>query len=432
MSGSHLRQSIRMRHIVAIGVGSSLGVSIFGVLGPAASIAGPALLVSLVIAAVPMGLFAFLYAYLSSVSPASGASFVWPTRFLGARMGFAIAWLRIVGSVAAIVQHGAVLARYVVPVLPVHLSDRSLMIGLFSVLYLANIRGAGNAARVQAWLTTGLVVLLSLFALLACRHMTVGHFQPFAPQGFHGVLLAVPVLVGLFTGIEFAAEMGEEIRNVGRVIAPGLAIAIAIVLGVYVVVALTTIGVEGAALATSRAPLLDAARVFLGDKAGFFIGLAATISIVTSLNGVFLIFSRFLFAMGRSGVLPASLGTIHPRWQTPHVAMTVVFVLSIIGAFLPNDLLFLFLAVNIPTMLKYATNSVCAIRAARSGMMSNVQSGFRPRPQTVSVVGTLAIVSALLIAILGTVSDWRPYAVLAVWGLVGMIVWRFRRRIPQV
>ena len=97
-----LHRGVGLSGVVMLGAGTAIGVSIFSVLQPAAQVAGSGLLVAMLVAALPMLLFAICYAYLASAVPVSGASYEWPRRFLHPSIGFAIAWLRILGNVGAL------------------------------------------------------------------------------------------------------------------------------------------------------------------------------------------------------------------------------------------------------------------------------------------------------------------------------------------
>src|SRR5271154_3837615 len=98
----------------------------------------------------------------------------------------------------------------------------------------------------------------------------------------------------------------------------------------------------------------------MGPMATPLIVTAAVLALTKSMNAVFLVYARFLFAMGRSGTLPAVLGRIHPRFGTPHVATIVAFVASAAGLLLPSSLLFLLLAISVPTMMKYMGTCMAA------------------------------------------------------------------------
>src|SRR5690606_24002308 len=129
-----------------------------------------------------------------------------------------------------------------------------------------------------------------------------------------------------FFGIEAATEAGAEVSNSRRNIPLGIGLSIGSATVLYLAVGFVALGLLGGpALAASEAPILDAARVFMGPLAVPVIALAAVLSIGKSLNAIFAMFSRSLFAMGEAGVLPAALGRIHPRWRTPHVALLAVF-----------------------------------------------------------------------------------------------------------
>ena len=101
----------------------------------------------------------------------------------------------------------------------------------------------------------------------------------------------------------------------------GIALSITSAVALYLLVAVVALGVLGGdALAASEAPILDAAKRFMGPLATPVIVLAAVLAIGKSLNAIFIVFSRSLFAMGRAGVLPEAFARVHPRWGTPHVA----------------------------------------------------------------------------------------------------------------
>ncbi len=184
-----------------------------------------------------------------------------------------------------------------------------------------------------------------------------------------------------------------------------------------------------AELAGSNTPLLLAAEHVLGPAAKYFIVLAATLAITKSLNAILIIFSRYLFAMARSGALPAALGKVHPRWGTPHVAITVAFGCCVVGLILPTDLVFLFLAVNIPTMLKYLATCVSALRVLKKHPQVYDEAGFRPERGLLKFVSLAGVICAVAIVAVGVEADWRPYVVMLIWAVVGVVYWFAR---PEV
>ena len=424
-----LAATVSLKDVVTIGVGSSIGISIFSVLGPVAGIAGTGGLAALLLAAVPMSIFAVVYAFMTSAVPISGASFEWPSRFVSPFVGFIIAWLRILGSTGAVVQHGVILMQYLGSGLGWQPPALPTMAALFTVFYLVNLVGLTVAARAQLVLTAVLVVTLLVLAFASGGQMHVENLVQGSRAGWSQIIAAVPLMVGLFIGVEFAAEIGEEVRDAKRVIALGLACSVVVVVVVYASVTAAAFGVLGSTrLAESSAPLLDLARSVLGSAGAPIVFAAALAAITASLNGVMLIFSRFLFAMGRSGTLPTVLASIHPRFGTPHVALTVVLGLSLLGLLLPNSLVFLFLAVNIPTMFKYGANCLSAIRLVRRHPQLYASAGFAPPKGLVIAFSLAGIACAAAIIAAGLKADLRPYLLLVAWGAVGAIWWGINQR----
>lgn len=430
-SGGQLKQGVSLLGIVTLGAGTAIGVSIFSVIAPGAALAGSGMLLSLVIAGVPMILFAVTYAYMGSAAPVSGASYEWSRRFIHPFAGFVIGWLRIAGSTAALIVLATVLVQYWS--MAFELPLKPTIFGLLALFYLLNTFGVSLVAGGQTLMVVLLLVTCGLLAGFAVPAADPAHFTPLLTHGWAGVLAAVPLMVSLFLGIETATEVGEEVRDSQRTIPLGIGLSILLTTAIYLVVAGAAIGVLGpAGLGASDAPLLELASRTMGAAGAPLILVSATVAIGTSLNAIFLIFSRSLFAMGRGGILPAPLSRVHGRWGTPHVATTTAFLFCCAGLLLPSDLVFLFLAVNIPTLLKYGATCMAAFLVARRHPLVHERAAFRFSPrimQAWTLAGTLCAAAVIL---LGLTADWQPYAVLGGWALAGVAWYCLRppRRSP--
>jgi APA family basic amino acid/polyamine antiporter len=422
-----LRKGVGLGGVVMFGAGTAIGVSIFSVLQPAAEVAGSALLGAMALAALPMLLFAVSYAWLGSALPVSGASYEWPRRFLGPLAGFLIAWLRIISNVGALIVLAQVLVNYLGMVVP--MPTKLVMAAALTAVFALNYVGVAVAARVQILLMLLLLVVLAIFVAAGAPLLNVSRIGSPLGSGLFAVSAAVPLMISLFLGIESAVEIGEEIRKPRRTIPLGIGLAIALTILVYGAVAVTALGLVGPdKLAGSAAPLLDAARVPLGDLAVPLIVGAAAVSILKTMNATALVFSRSLFAMGRSRILPERLASIHPRFGTPHVAIVLGYCCAMLGLFLPSSLVFLLLAVNIPTMLKYFACSLCALRVARDHPEIAAKAQLALSRTTVRWVARAACVAALLIVAAGLGADWRPYVLVGGWLVLGIIYWLWRSR----
>src|SRR5947208_1879512 len=99
----NLRQGVRLIDLVMLGAGTAIGASIFSVLGPAAQIGGAGILISVMLAAVPMILFGLVYAFMASALPRTAASFEWQRQFTHPVIAFAIVWLRILSNAVVMI-----------------------------------------------------------------------------------------------------------------------------------------------------------------------------------------------------------------------------------------------------------------------------------------------------------------------------------------
>jgi len=421
-----LKRAVGLTGVVTFGAGTAIGVSIFTVLQPTAQIAGAGLLAAIGVAALPMLLFAVAYAYLGSAVPVSGASYEWPSRFLHPAAGFLIAWLRIVSNVGALTLLAQVFVGYVGMLMPMPL--KPAMAVLLTLVFGLNYLGVSIAAKVQALMMGLLLVVLAVFVATGAPHVSLARIGDPLHVGPMAILTAVPLMISLFLGIESAVEIGEEVRDAPRTIPLGIGLAIALTALVYGAVAFTALGLAGpASLAGSKAPLLDAAKVSLGAVAAPLVVGAAAVSIFKSMNASALTFSRSLFAMGRSGALPRPLGVVHPKFGTPHRAVLLGYAFAMSGLLLPPSLIFLLLAVNVPTMLKYGACSIAATRVAATRPDLHARSTLNLSPGKVQAFGWLGAACALLVILFGLGADARPYLLVGGWLVVGVAYWLVRR-----
>jgi APA family basic amino acid/polyamine antiporter len=374
-----------------------------------------------------MILFGLVYAFMASALPRTAASYEWQRQFTHPAIAFAIVWLRVLSNAVVMIILAQVLVNYLSMVIP--LPAKPVMLAFFAAVFALNYLGVAIAARAQTILMLGLLAIFALFVIAGAPQMKPALFVEAAQGGWLPILAALPLMIQLFLGIETATEVGEEVDNPKTTVPLGLALALALTVVVYLAISFTALSLVGPeALAASQAPLLDAAKVALGPAATPIIVVAAALALTKSMNAVFLVFSRFLFAMGRAGVLPAALGRIHPKFGTPHVATIVAFAASAAGLFLPSSLLFLLIAVNIPTMMKYLGSCLAAWNVAAKHPDIHAQARLRFSRGLVMTLAALGMVAAVIIAGLGFSSDWRPYVLLAGWLLIGLAYYAWTSR----
>ena len=428
-SASTLRRSVRLIDLVMIGAGTAIGASIFSVLGPSAKVAGSGILVAVLISAVPMTIFGLIYAFMSSAWPRSGASYEWQRTFVHPMAGFIVVWLRIMGNALLMSVMGSVLVNYLSASFTLPIPGKAIVFIFFTIVFLLNYVGVAVAARAQ---TIVMLLLLSAFAIFVASSVPAFELARIGSPigaGWAAIIAALPLMIHLFLGIESCTEIGEEVNDAKRNVPLGLALALALSGLVYVAVAVTSLGLIGPqALAASRAPLLTAAQASLGHWAFPLIGTAAVLALSKSMNAIFLVYSRFLFALGRAGVFPPVFARIHPRFGTPQVAIIAAYIGSTLCLLLPNDLIFLFLATTIPNMMKYFSTCLASFRLVRYFPSIHAKALLHFSRLSVQCISILGMACAIAIAAVGFNVDWKPYALLGGWLVCGLLYWVVRYR----
>ena len=112
----------------------------------------------------------------------------------------------------------------------------------------------------------------------------------------------------------------------------------------------------------------------------------------------------------------------------PHIALFAVFGLGCVGLLLPMELTFLFLAVNIPNLVKYGSICLVAAKVARHHPDLHASAAFRPSPKRMAILGYAGALCAAALVFTGLEADWRPYALLVAWGIVGAVWYAARGR----
>lgn len=313
---------------------------------------------------------------------------------------------------------------------PLPVPGRLVVFGCFTAVFILNYVGVAVAARAQTVVMVLLLLTFAIFVGISAPDIQLSHIGNPLAVGALPIIAALPLMIHLFMGIETCTEVGEEVENAERLIPLGLLIALCLCAVVYLLVAFTALGLIGpAALAASKAPLLAAAQSSIGHWALPLIGVAAVLALTKSMNAIFLVYTRFLFAMGRSGVFSPIIARIHPRFGTPYVATIIAYCGASACLLLPNDLIFLFLATTIPNMLKYFSTCLASIQVVRKHPEIHARAQLRFSKGFVTVVAILGMLAALTIGIVGVGVDWKPYALIGAWLVIGLIYWaiRFRR-----
>ena len=304
-----------------------IGAGVFVAWAPAALAAGNALLLGLAIAALIAFCNATSSAQLAAVHPESGGSYVYGRRQLGAFWGHLAGWGFVVGKTASCSAMALAVGAYLWPA-----QDRGVAVAAIVVINLVNIGGLSRTVAV-----TKLLLVVSLAALIAVvvSGWLAADAQPSrllsVDTTAYGTLQAAGFMFFAFAGYARIATLGEEVRDPARTIPRAIPLALAWVLAVYVVVAITAlVALPVAELAASDAPLRRVVEAgpwaALGPVVGVGAGIAALGVLLNLIPGI----SRTALAMARERELPIWFAHIDGARSIPLRAELTVAAVTIV------------------------------------------------------------------------------------------------------
>ncbi|MFG1775012.1 APC family permease [Micromonospora sp. NPDC049048] len=307
---------------VVIGLGSMLGAGVFVVFAPAAAAAGGAgLLAALVLAGFIAFCNATSSARLAARLPESGGTYVYGRERLSPFAGFLAGWGFVVGKTASCAAMALTIGAYLWPG-----QARLVAVGAVAAVTAVNLRGIGKTATATRVLVA---VVLAVLALVAVAGAVGGHVALDRPGdlggGGRGVLTAAGLLFFAFAGYARIATLGEEVRDPERTIPRAVPLALGVVLAVYLVLAVVTVGVLGAdRLAASAAPLADVVTAAGLPGLAWLVRAGATVAVTGVLLSLLAGVGRTALAMARRRDLPGALAAVHPVHRVPHRAELAV------------------------------------------------------------------------------------------------------------
>ena len=315
-----LRRVLGLREAVALGVGGTIGGGIFVLVGAAAGLAGPGVLLAFVLVFFTAGLIALPYAELACRFPQAGGGYAFAQAVFGHTGGFVMGW-DYWGAyifVSGYVTLG--FGGYLQALTGVHPTVGAL--ALIAVITLINLKGVRVSGRSQTLIISTALVGLVGFGLLGLPHIQPRNFTPLLPNGSWGLLQAALMAFLAFGGFDMVAAAGEEIDRPTRNLPLAILLTLVIVLGLNFLVATVAIGIlPWQTLGASDAPLADTAAIFLGPPGRWLVSAVALLTTAATANAVLVTTSRISFAMARDTLLPARLAAVHPTTGAPYLAV---------------------------------------------------------------------------------------------------------------
>jgi basic amino acid/polyamine antiporter, APA family len=353
-----LKRSLGPVQLMLLGIGCIIGAGIYVMTGTAAAnYAGPAVIVSFLIAGLACGFTALCYAELASTLPVSGSSYTYTYAALGEVFAWSLGWLLMLeyglaGSALAVGLSGylaSLLADLGITIPHFMMNGNVNLVAAASLAIVASVlvRGVTQSATVTAVMVVVKITVLLVFVAVGIGHIDGHNWRPLIPAnegGFHygvpGILRAASVLFFAYLGFETVSTAASEARNPQRDMPIGILGALLICTLLYVMVAMVLTGLvpfrklgvpDPIALAMNA---VHRPALALLIKTGAVVGLTSVLLVNTYGH------SRICFAMSRDGLLPRLFSSVHAEWRTPHLGtMVVAAVAAIAAALLPISVL---------------------------------------------------------------------------------------------
>ncbi|HUR21167.1 MAG TPA: amino acid permease [Vicinamibacterales bacterium] len=458
--GHGLQRVLGPTQLISLGIGAIIGTGIFVLTGQAAAAhAGPAIVLSMVIAGFASALAGLCYAEFAASVPRAGSAYTYAYATLGEFTAWIIGWDLILeyalGAATVAVGWSGTLSSLLgdfglqfparvsaAPGTIVTLANGSTVTALFNLpamliaaavtwLLIRGVRESASVNTVMVFVKVAIILLVIATGLMFVRAENYTPFIPpntgrFGEFGWSGIFRGAAVIFFAYIGFDAVSTAAQEARNPQRDMPRGILGSLAICTVLYLAVSAVMVGLVPYLQLGGPAPMavaVDYARTASEGtawhgimkamagliKVGVLAGLSSTIVVQMLAQ------PRIFMAMSEDGLLPAWAGRIHPRFHTPHVttALTGV-VVALAAGFTPISVLGQM--VSIGTLLAFVIVSLGILVLRRS-------QPDLPRPFKTPWVPVVPIASAVVSALLMLSLPGQTWARLGIWMVIGVVLY---------
>jgi len=444
-----LRRALGPLNLTTLGIGSIIGTGIFVLTGTAASQnAGPALVISMIIAGIGCGFAGLCYAEFASMIPVAGSAYTYAYATFGELFAWIIGWDLILEYALATATvavgwsgyFGSLLADFGLRIPPalsaapgetVAIAGGATVHGVFNlpaaliVLVVASllIIGIRQSANTNTVLVIIKAMVLVVFVVAGAAYVSRTNLTPLIPQntgsfghfGWSGILRGAGVMFFAYIGFDAVSTAAQEAKNPQRDMPIGILASLGICTVIYIAVAIVLMGIVPYQKLNVADPLavgIDATGMrWLSPviKVSALFGLFSTM-LVTLLGQ-----TRIFFSMSRDGLLPAVFQRVHPTFRTPHISTALTAtVVAIAAGVLPINVLSVL--VSMGTLLAFVL--VCIGILILRKTSPELERPFRtPGLPWVPILGTLFCLAQMISL---PVQTWVR---LVIWLAIGMAIY---------
>ena len=426
-----LRRCLSAWDLTLLGIGAIVGAGIFVLTGVvAATHAGPAIVLSFVIAGLACAFAALSYAELAATVGGCGSAYGYAYAGLGefvawiigwdlileygvALPAVAIGWSGYMSNALEAIGLGLPAALLKAPVEGGIVNLPAMMIILLLAVLLA--AGVHLSARINAIMVFVKLLAIAIFIGVALFHVQPAHWQPFNPFGWNGIVTGASLIFFAYIGFDAVSTAAEEAIDPPRDLPIGILGSLAVCTVIYIAVAGLLTGIAPYTTLNVSSPVADVLLRIGQHWAAGVVAVGAIVGITTVMLVLYYGLSRIFLAMSRDGLLPPVFAAIHPRTRAP---VRVIFasgaIMAAIAGLMPiGEVAEL---VNIGTLAAFllVCTGVLVLRYTRPELLRPFRAPFSP------VVPLLGIAACLyLMSHLPALTWWRFLA----WLAIGLVVY---------
>ncbi|WNV80518.1 amino acid permease [Bacillus atrophaeus] len=428
-----LSRSLSAFDLVLLGIGCVIGTGIFVITGTvAATGAGPALILSFILAGLACALAAFCYAEFSSSIPVSGSVYTYSYATLGELLAFLIGWDLMLEYVIALAAVATGWSSYFQSLLAgFHLHIPAALTGapgsspgaVFNlpaaviILIITAIvgRGVKESTRFNNVIVLMKITIILLFIIVGIGYVKPDNWSPFMPFGINGVIASAATVFFAYLGFDAVSNASEEVKNPQKNMPIGIIGALAICTILYIAVSLVLTGMMPYTQLNVGDPVSFALKFVGQDQLAGIISVGAIVGITTVMLALLYAQVRLTFAMSRDGLLPALFAKVHPTFKTPfqNTWLTGIVAAGIAGFINLGTLAHL---VNMGTLAAFTVISIAVIVLRKKH--PDVTASFR-----VPFVPVVPIISAGLCLYLASSLPGVTWLSFVIWIAVGAVVY---------
>ncbi len=432
--GEALKKTLGVWSLTALGIGAIIGTGIFVLTGKAAATsAGPAIVISFIIAGIVSALAALCYAELASTVPVSGSAYTYVYATMGEFFAWIIGWGLILeyalGAATVAIGWSGYFTDFLHAALNITLPkmlvtnpfDEGGFINLPAAVIILLItglliRGTSESDVVNKIIVATKLLIVAFFIIIGVGHVNPANWHPFAPFGFSGIIQGAGLVFFAYIGFDAVSTSAEEAKNPERDLPRGIIGSLIVCTILYIIVSAILTGILPYAQLNVPSPVSYSLIAIGLNWAGAIIAVGAIAGLTTVLLVMLYGQSRVFFAMSRDGLLPGVFARVHPTFRTPYISSALIgLVVATVAAVGKLDVVADL--VNIGTLAAFALVSigVVILRHNAPDMKRGFRVPFSPVVPILSAVGAVGLIATGL-PLLTIISYF-------IWLVIGLIVY---------